>query len=232
MPSAPSSHPLLPSLLLGLTVVTGLVDAVSYLALGHVFTANMTGNVVFLGFAAAGAPGLSVSRSLTALAAFLVGAAVGGRLAGRAAHSPAGWVGSAFSAEAVLLAAAALAARGQGGDLQAAPLPLYIVIVLTGLALGLRNATVRRLAIPDLTTTVLTLTLTGLAADSPLGGGSGAGASRRLLAVAAMLAGAGLGAALLRFSVATPLAVCAAVSGTCALLVARALTERSEEALP
>lgn len=61
-----------------LTVVTGLVDAVSYLALGHVFVANMTGNVVFLGFAEGGAPGLS---ALAALAAFLVGAVAGGRLA-------------------------------------------------------------------------------------------------------------------------------------------------------
>ena len=57
-----------------LTVVTGLVDAVSYLALGHVFVANMTGNVVFLGFALAGAPGLSAPASLAALVAFLVGA--------------------------------------------------------------------------------------------------------------------------------------------------------------
>jgi uncharacterized membrane protein YoaK (UPF0700 family) len=38
--------------LLGLTVVTGLVDAVSYLRLGRVFVANMTGNVVFLGLSA------------------------------------------------------------------------------------------------------------------------------------------------------------------------------------
>ena len=61
-----------------LTVVTGLVDAVSYLALGHVFVANMTGNVVFLGFAVAGAPGLSAPA---ALAAFLIGASAGGRIA-------------------------------------------------------------------------------------------------------------------------------------------------------
>ena len=44
----------LPVFLVGLTVVTGLVDAFSYLSLGHVFVANMTGNVVFLGFALAG----------------------------------------------------------------------------------------------------------------------------------------------------------------------------------
>lgn len=58
----------LPPLLLLLTVVTGLVDAASYLKLGHVFVANMTGNVVFLGFAIAGASGLSIWASLVALA--------------------------------------------------------------------------------------------------------------------------------------------------------------------
>ena len=71
---------ILPLVLLGLTVTTGIVDAVSYLAFGHVFTANMTGNVVFLGFAAAGAEGLSIGRSGTALAAFLAGAVLGGPL--------------------------------------------------------------------------------------------------------------------------------------------------------
>jgi hypothetical protein len=67
-PRAGSGHRRLPALLVGLTVVTGLVDAVSYLALGHVFVANMTGNIVFLGFALAGAPGLSAPASLAALA--------------------------------------------------------------------------------------------------------------------------------------------------------------------
>ena len=71
---------LLPVLLLALTAVTGFVDAVSYLALGHVFTANMTGNVVFLGFAMAKVPELSVARSGTALGAFVIGATLGGRL--------------------------------------------------------------------------------------------------------------------------------------------------------
>src|SRR5205085_11798196 len=70
-----------PELLYLYTAVTGLIDAVSYIALGHVFTANMTGNIVFLGFASARVPGLSVLRSLTALAAFLLGVLIAGRLA-------------------------------------------------------------------------------------------------------------------------------------------------------
>src|SRR4051812_49998417 len=64
--------------MLVLTVLTGVVDAVSILSLGRVFVANMTGNVVFVGFALAGAPGFSLAASLSALGGFLVGAAIGG----------------------------------------------------------------------------------------------------------------------------------------------------------
>src|SRR5258705_10250459 len=78
----------LPLLLHVATAITGLIDAISYLALGHVFTANMTGNVVFLAFAVAGAPGLSITRSLTALIAFLIGALIGGRVATRLSELP------------------------------------------------------------------------------------------------------------------------------------------------
>jgi uncharacterized membrane protein YoaK (UPF0700 family) len=70
----------LPALLVALTAVTGMVDAVSYLGFGHVFTANMTGNVVLLGFALAGAGQVSIPASLVAIAAFLAGAAGAGRL--------------------------------------------------------------------------------------------------------------------------------------------------------
>ena len=67
--------------LVALTFVAGLVDAVSFFCLGRVFTANMTGNVVFIGFAVGGAAGLSISRSVTALLAFVSGGIVAGRLA-------------------------------------------------------------------------------------------------------------------------------------------------------
>src|SRR2546425_12364646 len=77
-------HGPLPALLLVLTAVTGLVDAVSYLKLGHVFVANMTGNIVFLGFAVADADDFSIPASLVAIAAFLAGALVGGRIASSA----------------------------------------------------------------------------------------------------------------------------------------------------
>src|SRR4051812_35232094 len=75
---ADPAHGPLPALLLVLTVLAGVVDAVSILSLGRVFVANMTGNIVFVGFALAGAPGFSLAASLSALGGFLVGAGVGG----------------------------------------------------------------------------------------------------------------------------------------------------------
>ena len=207
----------LPPVLLGLTAVTGLVDAVSYLALGHVFTANITGNVVFLGFAVAGAPGLSVARSGTAVAAFFMGAVIGGRMAaGMSGRRRDRWTSAAFAAEAALFLAATAVALGYGHGLSNEPTRLYAVIVLTGLAMGIRNATVRKLAVPDLTTTVLTLTLTGLAADSSLAGGSNPRWVRRAASVGTMFVGAAVGAWLLGHSLALVLSLCALVSAGCA----------------
>jgi uncharacterized membrane protein YoaK (UPF0700 family) len=85
-------------------------------------------------------------------------------------------------------------------------------IALMAAAMGIRNATARRLAVPDLTTTVLTMTITGLAADSTLAGGTGKGSLRRVSAVVAMLAGAVAGGLLLRTGLTLPLAVAAAVA--------------------
>ncbi len=138
----------------------------------HVFTANMTGNVVFLAFAVAGAPEVSVARSLTSLGAFLIGAAVGGRLGlSMTAASRRRWLLTVAMSESGLLFAAALVSIGVDVG-SVPPGRLYAVIVLTALAMGLRNATVRQLAVPDLTTTVLTLTLTAPASESSLAGGT------------------------------------------------------------
>src|SRR5690242_13098305 len=141
-----------------MTVVTGLVDAFSYLRLGHVFVANMTGNVVFLGFSAAGAPGLSVVGSLVAIACFLPGGVLAGRLAARGGDGRLGQLRTATGIQLLLFAAAALVAA-QAGVIGSQS--RYALIVLLALAMGIQNATARRLAVPDLTTTVLTLTLTG-----------------------------------------------------------------------
>jgi uncharacterized membrane protein YoaK (UPF0700 family) len=200
-------------LLLTLTVTTGLIDAVSVLGLGRVFTANMTGNVVFLGFALAGAPGFSPGRSLASLAAFLVGAVVGGRLGLRFSGSRPRWLLLMAVMESALLLLAALLAIGYDGDRLAPVGRLYALIGLTALAMGIRNATARRLGVSDLTTTVLTLTLTGLGADSSLAGGTNPRWARRLASVVAMLAGAAVGAVLvLHAGLAWPLALSAALS--------------------
>jgi len=196
----------LPRFLLVLTFVTGIVDAVSVLGLGRVFTANMTGNVVFLGFAAAGVSEFSIARSLTALAAFLAGGVLGGRLGSRMAEpGRLRWLRTAAACEAALLVVAGLASIGF--NLASAPLTLHLhaLIVLTAVAMGLRNATVRRLAVPDLTTTVLTLTLTGIAADSSLARGKNPRFRYRAASVVFMFSGAVVGALLLRWGPAVPL---------------------------
>ncbi len=181
----------LPPLLVAMTFVTGVVDAFSYLELGHVFVANMTGNVVFLGFALAGAPGFSIGASVVALGSFWFGAVVGGRVAkGYGNHrgrllSTATGIQAAFLAVSVGLAALSGAPVATGYR--------YALIVVLAGAMGIQNAAARRIAIPDLTTTVLTLTITGIAADSTIGAGKGSKSGRRLIAVVAMLAGALVG---------------------------------------
>jgi len=201
----------LPAALYALTFVTGVVDAVSFLGLGHVFTANMTGNVVFMAFAVAGAPGLSLARSGLALAAFLAGAAIGGRIAQSRSVPPAAR-GPAlpFALEAALLAVAACASLGVDGGEPA--IFAGLVIVLTGVAMGIRNATVRKLAVPDMTTTVLTLTLTGIAADSSPAGGTNPRWKTRVASVVLMFAGAALGALTIRWSPAAALFGSAVIS--------------------
>jgi uncharacterized membrane protein YoaK (UPF0700 family) len=221
----------LPALLVTLTVVTGVVDAVSYLALGHVFVANMTGNVVFLGFALAGAPGLSAPASLAALAAFLLGALAGGRLAVRFGGHRGRHLRTAMTAAvaSVLLAVLLAAIIGQPVSHDAR----YALIVPLAIAMGIQNATARRLAVPDLTTTVLTLTLTGVAADSRLAGGAGGHPGRRLIAVTAMFAGALLGALLvINVDLVLPLAIAAALMAASALAAHRLSADGSAWAGP
>ena len=204
----------LPFALVTLTFATGLVDAVSFLGLGRIFTANMTGNIVILGFAVVGVPGLSFARSFTSLMAFLAGAALGGRLALRLAAERWRWLLAAGLTEGSLLFAAAFVSTGFDTVTSTPSSRLYSIIVLTAVAMGLRNATVRRLAVPDLTTTVLTLTVTGLAADSSLAGGNNPRLGRRVASVMSMFGGAALGALLLTRNIALPLIL----SGGCVIV--------------
>jgi len=208
----------LPGLLLIMTAVTGVVDAVSILSLGRVFVANMTGNVVFAGFAVVGAPGFSLSASLFALAGFLIGAAAGGGLITWFGRDRGLLLRAGTAAELVLVAAALLLA-GLSDDpgvshgtlsMSAGPFGPDVTAgaaALLALAMGVQNAVARKLAVPDMTTTVLTMLLTGLGADfravlrlisargriHPADRTALADLGRRLLVVATMLAGAVLG---------------------------------------
>jgi uncharacterized membrane protein YoaK (UPF0700 family) len=183
--------PLVP-LLVSLTVVTGLVDAYSYLVLGHVFVANMTGNVVFLALALAAAKGFSIAGSLLAIAGFALGAAAGGALIGKLGDHRGRLLSGGTTIQTLLLALClvlALVARPSGeGD-------HYALIGVMATAMGLQNAVARRLAVPDLTTTVLTLTITGLAVDAGTTAGSALHQGRRVVSATAMFLGALVGAA-------------------------------------
>jgi uncharacterized membrane protein YoaK (UPF0700 family) len=202
-------HPLARMLLM-LTFTTGLVDAVSFLGLGRVFTANMTGNVVFLGFGIAGGAGLPVVAPLVSLGAFLLGAGGGGVLADRLGGRHPIHVGYALAIEVSLIGAAAAVAAAV--NVRPNAVSGDIVVALLAFAMGVRNATVRLIGVPDLTTTVLTMTLTGLAADSPATGGSGEGSVRRIAAVLAMFTGALAGALLLKTSLVLPLVAAAGLA--------------------
>jgi len=90
-------------------------------------------------------------------------------------------------------------------------------VAITALAMGHRNAMVRKLRVPDITTTVLTLTLTGLASESSPAGGDNPRWQIRCAAILAMLGGAAGGALLLIHSVALPLFTCFAIAAASAL---------------
>jgi uncharacterized membrane protein YoaK (UPF0700 family) len=200
----------LPALLILLTVVTGLVDAFSYLSLGHVFVANMTGNVIFLGFALSGAGSISLTGSLLAVLAFALGAASAGRWATGGGVQRGRLLASATAVQACLLVGGSVIATTVGAHETAARLSL---IGLLALSMGGQNAVARRLAVPDLTTTVLTLTVTGLVADST----SRSVRARRLVSVLSMLAGAVTGGLLLRYvGLPAPLWLASALLVSCA----------------
>ena len=167
-PSRGSKDGLLPPLLVALTVVTGLVDSFSYLVLGHVFVANQTGNVVFLAFALAGVRGFSASASVAAIGCFAVGALITGRLGRFLASRRDLLLGVTAGIQAIIVAETVTMTA-----LTPIPIPAglrYALIASLSLTMGAQNATARKLAVPDLTTTVLTLTITGIAADSPIAG--------------------------------------------------------------
>lgn len=189
----PADGPLVILLIL-LTVVTGVVDAFSYLELGRVFVANMTGNVVFLSFDLGGAAGFLWWASLLAIAAFLLGALVGGRITTAHGYHRGRHVMVAISVQTLLVAAAFVVSWATGNP-YGVPGKVALILLL-GIAMGLQNATARALSVPDLTTTVLTLTIAGIGADNTAAGGKGARLGRRSASIASMFIGGLVGAAI------------------------------------
>ncbi|MCZ0731285.1 YoaK family protein [Mycolicibacterium iranicum] len=195
--------------LLLLTFTTGLIDAVSVLALGHVFVANMTGNVVFLGFWFALRTVVDLTAAVVAFACFLLGAIVGGRLVRHLGGNVRVWIATALGVEIILLVVLAILCGA--GVLRYDDDTKLVVIAGLATAFGIQHSTARQFGIQELTTTVLTSTIVGIGVDSKLAGGSGARQRLRIAVVATMCVGALVGATLTRFTVAPILALGAVV---------------------
>lgn len=181
--------------LLALTVATGVVDAAGYLALDHVFTGNMTGNVLFVGFGLTGSGSVPLLNNAIALAGFLGGAIVAGRLVRGSTHRtrlPTPHVAVLVgTAAAILLLASSwllLGAPGVGRMLS--------MTAVLAAAMGMQAVAARGARIPDVTTVVVTSTLVNVALDSRLAGGTGERWVRRAGAVVSMGAGGAVGALL------------------------------------
>jgi uncharacterized membrane protein YoaK (UPF0700 family) len=207
--ASPVPHRLTVAALLMLTFATGLVDAISVLILGHVFVANMTGNVIFLGFWFVPGAGVDLTAAIVAFIGFLAGTVVGGRLARHLGRQTRLWLTASLGLEVVVLVMLSIMA-GTGVLSYHANTKL---ILIAGLAItfGVQNATARQFGIQELSTTVLTSTVVGIGSDSRLAGGTGEREKLRYSVIVAMCGGAIVGATLSRVTVAPVIALAAAV---------------------
>jgi uncharacterized membrane protein YoaK (UPF0700 family) len=214
--TSPVPHRLTVTGLLLLTFGTGMIDAISVLILGHVFVANMTGNVIFLGFWFVPYTVIDVTAAAVAFVSFLAGAVIGGRFARHLEHDTRRWVTVALAVECVLLAA--LSVLAGTGLLDYHDDTKLILIAGLAVAFGSQNATARQFGIQELSTTVLTSTLVGIGVDSRLAGGTGKRGKLRFSVVLTMCAGAVVGATLSRFMVAPVIGLVAALVAATAVL--------------
>lgn len=202
-------------LMLALTFSTGVIDAVGYLGLDRVFTGNMTGNVVILGMGLAGADDLPILGPAVALVSFMAGAVIGGRVLKPVKD---GWTTRStalFATVAVVMTGIAITLFLAGNELQR-PLETVITAALA-VAMGIQASTARHLAVKDITTVVVTSLITGLAADSRLGGGLGQPWLRRVAALALISAGAVGGALAISLHLGAGVALAAAIIGVVTL---------------
>ncbi|MFZ0829794.1 MAG: YoaK family protein [Thermoplasmata archaeon] len=200
-----------------MTFASGSVDVVSYLGLGRIFTANMTGNIIFLALAI-GQRDLSIAlNSVIALAGFSVGAIFAGRVLGHVKPAT-GWpprVTALLYGHFACMAAFSVGWVIQSG--YPAGAGLYLLIALSSYGMGLQNAVARHLAVPGLSTTVVTMALTGFMMDLPALGITGPGQRRALFAVIFLFSGAAVGGTLVVFARVTPPILTAAILGAVAV---------------
>ncbi len=201
-----------------LTFATGLADSISILALGHVFVANMTGNVIFLGFWLAPNTTIDLTAVVVALPTFICTTIVSGRLARHFGIRTRTWISTVLATEIVLLVALAILAgvgvlRYQGNS-------KLIMIGILAVTFGLQHSSARQFGIQELSTTVLTSTIVSLGLDSRLAGGTGERRRLRIGVVATMCAGAFFGATMSRYVIA-PVFVVTAVVIAASLLIFR-----------
>lgn len=202
--------------LLLLTFATGLADSISILALGHVFVANMTGNVIFLGFWLAPSTTIDLTAVAVALPTFICTTIVSGRLSRHFGVRTRTWITTVLATEITLLVTLAVVAgagllRYQGNS-------KLIMIGILAVTFGLQHSSARQFGIQELSTTVLTSTIVSLGLDSRLAGGTGERHRLRIGVVATMCAGAFLGATMSRYVIAPVFVVAAAVIATSLLI--------------
>ncbi|MCV7077961.1 YoaK family protein [Mycobacterium szulgai] len=206
--SSPVFHRLTIVALLLLTFATGLADAISVLVLGHVFVANMTGNVVFLGFWFVKS-NIDLTAGLVAFSGFLTGAVIGGRLLRTLGHRPRRWITTVLGIEVINLVV--LSSLAGAGILHYNDNTKLFLLGGLAVTFGMQNASAREFGIQELSTTVLTSTIVAIGADSRLAGGSGHREGLRYSVILSMCGGAILGATLSKVIVAPVLALAAAV---------------------
>lgn len=187
-------------LLLALTLVAGAVDAVSYLGLGRVFTANMTGNLVLLGLAVGQGQIPEALRSVVALLGFAAGAMLGGWVVG-AGQGGEVWpsrVTLVLAVELALLAVFQVAWVFAGANVPDGE--LEVLIAISAAAMGVQSAAGRRLAVAGVSTTYVTGTLTTLMAELVAMARRQPGAARWVGVLVALTVGAVVGAILMELA--------------------------------
>ena len=147
------------TMILVLAWAAGSLDAIGYLGLGHIFTANMTGNTVLLGLALGEGQGVAALRSVVALGGFALGVAIGATIVSKD-RDRMDWPPSVTTA--LFLEGIVLAIFSVAWHALSVPQWLYALIALSAVAMGIQSAAVRRLKVPGIATTYITGTLTSL----------------------------------------------------------------------